>query len=150
MTNLLDIIGGSIIGVVLIVVILLQKKLNNNIVLDKKYYQKRWQKIQKMCSDKRKWHQAIISADDLLDQALKQRHFKGKTPGERLVSAQHYFTSNDSLWLSHKLKNKIKDEGLKKLNKQQTIKALKAYRLALIDINAIATESKERSKNVKR
>src|SRR6476646_5777092 len=62
----------------------------------------RWQKLQKHCSDKKTWHLAVTDADHLLDDVLKRRHYKGKTTGERLVSAQHDFTNNESLWFGHK------------------------------------------------
>ncbi len=97
----------------------------------------RWQAIQKLCSNKKEWYLAIIEADRLLDDVLKRRHYKGKTTGERLVSAQHDFTNNESLWFGHKLYNRIHDEDLKKLRKQDTLEALGGFRQALKDLGAL-------------
>ena len=69
-------------------------------------YAARWKSLQKLLADKKTWKDAVIEADKLLDNALKQRHYKGKTMGERLVSAQHELTKNDMVWYSHKLSNK--------------------------------------------
>ena len=97
----------------------------------------RWQSIQKNCADKTKWPVAVIEADRLLDEVLKRRHYKGKTTGERLVSAQHDFTNNESLWFGHKLYNRIKDDGLNKISKQDTLEALGGFRQALKDLGAL-------------
>lgn len=97
----------------------------------------RWQSIQKNCADKTKWPVAVTEADRLLDEVLKRRHYKGKTTGERLVSAQHDFTNNESLWFGHKLYNRIKDDGLSKISKQDTLEALGGFRQALKDLGAL-------------
>lgn len=127
-----------IIGVViilLIVVALLRKyvprKINSGDCMQ------RWQTLQKHCSDKKTWHMAVTDADRLLDEVLKRRHYKGKTTGERLVSAQHDFTNNESLWFGHKLYNRIHDDGLVKLSKQDTLEALGGFRQALKDLGAL-------------
>lgn len=97
----------------------------------------RWQAVQKHCADKKTWHLAITDADRLLDDVLKRRHYKGKTTGERLVSAQHDFTNNESLWFGHKLYNRIQNDGYKKLTKQDTLEALGGFRQALKDLGAL-------------
>lgn len=97
----------------------------------------RWQAVQKLCSNKKEWYLAIIEADRLLDDVLKRRHYKGKTTGERLVSAQHDFTNNESLWFGHKLYNRINDDKLVKLRKQDTLEALGGFRQALKDLGAL-------------
>ncbi len=102
-----------------------------------KKYQKKWNILQQMCSDKKLWYQAIIEADTLLDEALKKKHFHGKTTGERLVSAQNIFSENSDVWFSHKLKNKIADNNITKITKKDTVKALKGIRSALRDLEAL-------------
>lgn len=97
----------------------------------------RWQALQKHCADKKTWHLAITDADRLLDDVLKRRHYKGKTTGERLVSAQHDFSHNESLWFGHKLYNRIQNDGFKKLSKQDTLQALGGFRQALKDLGAL-------------
>lgn len=98
---------------------------------------RRWQELQKHCADRKTWHLAVTDADRLLDDVLKRRKYKGKTTGERLVSAQHDFSNNESLWFGHKLYNKIIDENHKKLSKQDTLEALSGFRTALKDLGAL-------------
>ena len=105
--------------------------------LDRKYFQKKWRDLQKMCSNKETWPVAIIQADNLLDEALKKRHFKGKTMGERMVSAQRTFSSNDTLWYGHKLRNRLVHEVDVKLSEKDVKNALVGIRQALRDLGAL-------------
>ena len=98
-------------------------------------YDKRWKELQKLLGNKSSWNQAVIEADKLLDQLLKKKHYKGKTMGERLVAAQHELTANDMVWFSHKLTNKIKNDGLKP-NKNEIKKCLLGFWQALKDLGA--------------
>jgi hypothetical protein len=110
--------------------------------LDCHYYQTKWKNLQKLCSNKKLWYQAIIDADELLDEALKSRRFHGKTTGERLVSAQRIFSNNDGVWFGHKLKKRIAEENYKRLNKGDTIEALSGFRQALKDLGALKSDTK--------
>lgn len=101
------------------------------------YFQKRWQELQKLCSDKTTWPLAIVNADKLLDEALKKRRFKGKTMGGRLVSAQRSLSDNDGVWYSHKLRNRLVHEADVKLREADVRNALKGVRQALRDLGAL-------------
>ena len=101
------------------------------------YFTNRWKELQKLCGDTHTWPLAIIDADNLLDEALKQRRTKGKTMGERLVTAQHSLTNNDAVWFAHKLRNKIVHEEVKGLKQQDVKDALMGFRQALKDLGAI-------------
>ncbi len=101
----------------------------------------RWKMIQKLLVKKSSWKAAIINADKLLDEVLKKRRFKGKTMGERLVSAQHELTANDMVWFSHKLCNKIIYEGTE-LSKTDVKKALLGFWQALKDLGAFKKDNK--------
>ncbi|MBC7707908.1 hypothetical protein H7Y63_01660 [Polaromonas sp.] len=128
------IIGAAVIVLFIIIGLVMKfrpRKINTG------YCAERWQTIQKHCADKKEWHMAIANADRLLDDVLKRRHYKGKTTGERLVSAQHDFTNNESLWFGHKLYNRIHDDGLVKISKQDTLEALGGFRQALKDLGAL-------------
>ena len=135
MTLTYYLLGGGLIFLVLIIIGLARKfvprKINTVSCAD------RWQALQKHCADKKSWHLAITDADRLLDDVLKRRHYKGKTTGERLVSAQHDFTNNESLWFGHKLYNRIQDSDYRKLTKQDTLEALGGFRQALKDLGAL-------------
>lgn len=105
--------------------------------LNQVYYQDRWQELQKLCKDKATWPLAIIDADKLLDDALKRSKYKGKTMGERLVSAQRDISSNDNVWYGHKLRNRLVHENNVKLSERDVKEALVGIRGALKDLGAL-------------
>src|ERR1700733_14229161 len=92
--------------------------------LNPEYFKSKWQVLQKQCANKSTWALAVIDADKLLDEALKKRHYKGKTMGERLVAAQRELTNNDGVWFGHKLRNRLVHETGIKLTKQEVQEAL--------------------------
>ncbi len=100
-------------------------------------FQARWKELQKLLSDKQKWVEAIFEADKLLDEALKKKHFRGRSMGERMVSAQRLFTDNDGVWFGHKLRNKLQAEPSTKLKESEVKQALMGIRQALKDIGAL-------------
>lgn len=104
--------------------------------LNRDYFKKRWQELQGHCSQEVTWPMAVIDADKLLDDALRRLHYRGKTMGERLVSAQRDLSSNDTVWFSHKLRNKVVHENIK-LKKRDVQAALKGYLQALHDLGAL-------------
>lgn len=80
---------------------------------------------------------AIIDADRLLEEALRKKGFKGKTVGERLVSAQKILTDNDAIWYAHKLRNRLVHEPEIRLKKDEAKMALAGFRQALKDLGAL-------------
>lgn len=100
-------------------------------------FQEKWLAAQNLCSQQATWPLAIINADKLLEEALKKRKYKGRTMGERMVSAQHDIKDNDSMWFGHKLSNKLVQEELKKLKKKDVMTALIGFREALKDLGAL-------------
>lgn len=105
--------------------------------LDSDKFLEQWQSLQKMLRDKTRWTDAIIDADKLLDAALRKKHFKGRSMGERLVKAQRLFTDNDSVWYGHKLRNKIDTDPTVKLKETEVKQALVGIRQGLKDIGAL-------------
>lgn len=101
------------------------------------HFADRWKELQKLLASKETWPLAIIDADKLLDEALKKSHFKGKSMGERLVSAQRDLTNNDGVWFGHKLRNQLVHEANFKLKKKQVQDALVGLRQALKDLGAL-------------
>ena len=79
---------------------------------------------------------AIIDADKLLDEALKKKNFKGKTMGERLVSAQRSLSDNDAVWYAHKLRNRLVHEPDVRLGKKEARTALEGFKKGLNDLGA--------------
>lgn len=96
-----------------------------------------WKNLQDLCKDKTTWIKAIISADKLLDKALKKRKYKGKSMGERMVNAQRIFSDNDGIWSAHNLCKKIIVQPDANLRESVIKKTLIAYRQALKDIGAL-------------
>lgn len=101
------------------------------------HFTDQWIKLQKLCKDKSTWPAALESADKLLDNALKKRKFKGKTTGERMVSAQRTFTDNDGVWFAHNLYKKVRSNPEFKLRESDMKDALTAFRQALRDMGAL-------------
>jgi len=105
--------------------------------LNQQYYQERWQVLQGLLKDKATWPLAVIDADKLLDDALKKSKYKGKTMGERLVSAQRAISDNDGVWFGHKLRNELVHESNVKLTQRKVKDALLGIKAALKDLGAL-------------
>lgn len=105
--------------------------------LNREYFQAKWKELQKGLSKAETWPMAVIQADNLLDEALKRRRFKGKTMGERLVAAQKSISDNDAAWFAHKLRNRLVHEVDVKLTQKEVQKALMGLRQALRDLGAL-------------
>jgi hypothetical protein len=137
MINSTTLIAIAVTFVVVLLLVIVIRKRSMPRELNSEYFQLRWKELQKMCSDKKTWALAIIDADKLLDEALKQSKFRGKTMGERLVTAQHSITNNDAVWFAHKLRNKLVHEEYKTLKQQEVKDALVGFRQALKDLGAL-------------
>lgn len=105
--------------------------------LNQEQFLARWKEIQALYADKNTWPLAIINADKLVDEALKNNKYKGKTMGERLVAAQHDLSSNDSIWFGHKLRNKLVHEDFTIKSKNEVKEALLGFLQALKDLGAL-------------
>jgi hypothetical protein len=99
-----------------------------------------WRELQSLCRDKATWPLALIQADQLLDKALKRRRFKGKSMGERMVSAQHILTDNDAVWFAHNLVKKMTADSTKKPRQKDVKHALVGFRQALRDLGALPVD----------
>lgn len=118
-------------GVVVAMRFVLKRRVN------KPKYKARWQELQKFLANRETWPLAVITADKLLDEALKKRRFKGKSMGERLVSAQRSFSDNDGVWFAHNLSKKLADENSVRLRQVDVKKSLVGIRQALRDLGVL-------------
>lgn len=134
---IIAIIGFVIVVLTVVVVSLKMAARRAPLKPRKKSYEKRWKELQGYCKSKDTWPEALFAADKLLDKALIRRGFKGKTMGERLVSAQRKFTDNDDVWYAHKLCKKLHDDPDLKLKEQEVKDALIGFRGALKDLGAL-------------
>ncbi len=131
--KIVAIVVGALVALILLAIVfrLTPKRLKT------KRYVKRWQDLQAKCSDKTKWAEVLKEADELLDDAMRKRKIKGKTTGERMVSAQKIFTNNDSVWFGHKLYKKYQTNPDLPLTQEHMKKALLGLRQGLIDLGAL-------------
>lgn len=132
---------GVSLGLVILAVIyrLMPKKLKQDNFTDN------WRNLQNYCKDKATWPEAIKDADRLLDKALKRRKIKGKSMGERMVSAQRLFTNNDTVWFAHNLYKKIIANPDVRLKEEDVKVALVGFRQALRDLGALKGEQSEKN-----
>jgi hypothetical protein len=128
-------VGAGVLLVVLVAVAGVLSKRGRK--LNNAYYEKKWQELQKLLKDSATWPLAIIDADKLLDRALKDCRYKGKTMGERLVAAQRDIKYNDDVWFGHKLRNKLVHENDIKLKERDVKDALLGIKAALKDLGAL-------------
>ena len=135
--NIVNIILGAVCAVVVLSVLAVVyfKRVPRRLKTDK--FAKEWKQLQAYCKDKKTWPDALSEADKLLDSALKKRKFKGKSMGERMVSAQRAITNNDAMWFGHNLYKKINAEPKSRLSEADMKSALLGFRGALKDIGAL-------------
>jgi hypothetical protein len=124
--------------VILAIVLLVIRRLPKRLKLE--YFVASWRELQGLCRDKATWPLALIQADQLLDKALKRRRFKGKSMGERMVSAQHILTDNDAVWFAHNLVKKMTADSTKKPRQKDVKHALVGFRQALRDLGALPVD----------
>lgn len=120
-----------ILGVTIFTVRLLKRR------KQPKRFKESWLEIQRLCASKQTWGLAVINADKLLEKALKLKHYKGKTMGERMVAAQREISDNDSLWYAHNLAKKILDDKSAALRESQAKKALVGVGKGLRDLGLL-------------
>lgn len=126
-----------IIAVLLFVVVTLTKK--GTTVLDVDKYRSRWLTIEQslMRDNEPSYHLAIMNADKLLDQALRERGFSGQTMGDRMKFAKESWSNRNAVWQAHKLRNQIAHETDIQITYDQARRALAGFKQALKDLGAI-------------
>jgi len=108
-------------------------------ILDHGKYQAHWLEIEHSIvkDNPASWQLAIMNADKLLDQALRERHFSGKTMGERMKAAQSSWKNANHIWSAHKIRNQLAHETDARVNYDITMRALSAFKQGLKDLGAI-------------
>lgn len=105
--------------------------------IDQEYFQQKWAELLLRVKTPEGMMLAVIDADKLLDEALKKHHLRGKTMGERLVTAQRLLSDNDAVWFAHKLRNRLVHEPNVKLKQTEAKNALAGFRQGLKDLGAL-------------
>lgn len=107
--------------------------------LDVQKYRVRWMTIEQQLSKTEPSSHllAILNADKLLDQALKDKGMKGDTMGERMKAAGSLWSNANNTWSAHKLRNRIAHESDVVIGYDEARRALASFRQALKDVGAI-------------
>lgn len=80
---------------------------------------------------------AVLNADKLVDQALRELGVKGQTMGERMKNSSNRFSNRNGIWTAHKLRNVIAHETDAHVSYESARHALNNFRQALKDLGAI-------------
>lgn len=132
MIELLAVVGG-----LFLLIVLMRFISKNSYTLNKKYYSNHWAKIEETFGlGDSGMRIAVIDADKLVDQALKQTNVPGDTMGERMKRA-NYLKNINNLWTAHKLRNKLVHEPDMKPKKSEMRGAISAYKKTLKEIGAL-------------
>lgn len=133
MTDILIIASIGILGLVIIIYFFgggLRKDRRN-------YYRNQWAKIlNKAKGDMNAQTLAVIEADKLFDQLLKERGFKGETMGHRLKHAAPSLSNANKLWRVHKFRNKLVHENVT-ISRKQVLAALRVYEAEMKKLGAL-------------
>ena len=126
-----------VIGVILFALITFGKSRGGALNVEK--YRTRWMEIEQSVvrDNEATYHMAILNADKLVDQALKDRGFSGQTMGERLKATRGKLSHREDLWAAHKLRNRIAHEENVRVNYNQLRRSLNAFKHTLKDLGAI-------------
>ena len=126
-----------IVAIIAVIYLLVSSK--NGPRLNVNRYQTQWLAIENSVSrgNTASWQVAIMNADKLLDQALRDRRFKGQTMGERMKSAAKVWRNANHIWGAHKVRNQLAHEVNTQLSYEVTLRSLSAFKQALKDLGAI-------------
>lgn len=129
--------GVLVFAALLVAVIMLTKKGGAQLDVDK--YRSKWMTIENQLSRENQSNctLAVLNADKLLDQALRDRGFKGQTMGERMKSAKTTWSNANAVWGAHKLRNQIAHETDHQVTYDDARRAIAGFKQALKDVGAI-------------
>lgn len=130
-------IGAIVFGMIVLALIGRYSEKISSYRVYQKRFQKKWLELLNLVKTPEGMSLAVINADKLLDEALRRRHFKGGSMGERLVSAQHNLSDNDRVWYAHKLRNRLVHETDARIKKKDAVRALEGIRQGLKDLGAL-------------
>lgn len=130
-------VGILIIAVLLMVVMTLTKKSQPQLDVNK--YRIKWLAIEQQLkkNEPSSYQLAVLNADKLLDQAMRERKIKGETMGERMKAANTSWSNANAVWTAHKLRNQIAHETDPQVSYDTARRALTGFKQALKDMGAI-------------
>lgn len=126
-----------LVAVVGVIFLVFSNKTSTKLNTEK--YQTKWLEIENSVTrdNHASWQLAILNADKLVDQALRERKFKGETMGERMKSAEKTWSNANHVWAAHKIRNQLAHETDVELSYDVTRRSLIAYKRALKDLGAV-------------
>jgi len=112
---------------------------SKGVALNREDYQTNWLNIEQGVDrdNPPTYKIAILEADKLVDKALRELGVPGNTFADRLKKSGNRFSSTQSLWHAHKLRNQIAHEAGFNVNYEQTQRALGSFKQALKDLGAV-------------
>ncbi|RYF29627.1 MAG: hypothetical protein EOO17_00650 [Chloroflexi bacterium] len=107
--------------------------------LDVEKFRVKWLTIEQslLRDSEASYHLAVINADKLVDQALRECNVKGQTMGDRMKFAKDRWSNRNALWTAHKLRNRIAHEPDVRVSYDEARYALAAFKQGLKDLGAI-------------
>ena len=107
--------------------------------IDKEKYQSRWLEIEHCLNpgSRDSQYMAILKADKLLDQVLRDTGSRGQTMGERMKSRQNAWSNANAVWAAHKIRNQIAHDENVQLSETTVRRALASFKQALKDLGAM-------------
>lgn len=148
-TKLYVIIAAFVASMIVLGLVIWSVKRHKPQRLDTKRYQEKWGALQTGLREKANWPLAVLDADKMLDEVLKKLRYKGKTTGERLVSAQRDIKNNNIVWYGHKLRNRVVHETDVALHEREVKNALIGIKHALKDLGALPGQQGVKQDNKK-
>lgn len=107
--------------------------------IDKEKYQSRWLEIEHGLNpgSRDSQYMAILKADKLLDQVLRDTGSRGQTMSERMKSRQNAWSNANAVWAAHKIRNQIAHDENVQLSETTVRRALASFKQALKDLGAM-------------
>lgn len=101
-------------------------------------YSTKWPEIENLSNTYNSCPLAVIYANNLLEQALKERGYKQEKIAQKISSVTGIFTKKKQIWKAIELRNKIAHSiDMKSFTKEAMQEALQSYRQALVDIRVL-------------
>ena len=100
----------------------------------------RWEEVQRHITSTREaeWKFAVIEADKIVDDTLKNAGFPGETLGERLMNIQPgQLITLQNLWEAHKIRNRLVHDTNYFLRYSEAKRAVGLYERTLKELHAI-------------
>ena len=126
-----------VISAVVITIVMLTRGRSG--LLNKQEFRVRWLEIENAL-DKNNlatYQFAVLSADKLLDLALRELGIEGGTTGDRLKKSKSKFANPNTVWTAHKLRNQIAHQADIKVDPVIMRRALATYKKSLKELGAI-------------